>query len=251
MIEERVYSSTSILIVGAHAFDAEVIAGPLAAVAATRGISVALLHLSMGEQGHTSLEPAAYAEQKRREAAAAAERLGAAWRSFDIPDGFVPDTDETALRICDVIRQLRPETVIAHWPGSWHKDHRAAANATRNAVFYAALPTLSGSGPAFSPNLLLFGQNWEDDEGFVPTHLIDVSEGIDRWRAALLQYELARGLSSFPYLDYYSALYRTHGCLRGSTHAQAFASTSHSWNAGAGQMMPRSARKDRGCGGAN
>ncbi|MFB9835200.1 PIG-L family deacetylase, partial [Actinoallomurus acaciae] len=60
----------SLLVVGAHAFDAEVIAGPLAAAVAGAGGRATLVHLSLGEQGHTRLAPAEYAEQKRAEAAA-------------------------------------------------------------------------------------------------------------------------------------------------------------------------------------
>jgi LmbE family N-acetylglucosaminyl deacetylase len=238
MIEEQIYASRSILVVGAHAFDAEVIAGPLAAVAADCGASVTFLHLTMGEQGHSRLPPAEYALQKRQEAARAAERLGVAWRSFDLPDGFLPDDDLTALRVADVIRELRPETVITHWHGSWHKDHRAAAGLTMTGAFFAALPTLERAAPTFTPSLVLFGENWEDDEGFRPAHLVDVSAGFERWRAAVLEYELARGLASFPYIDYYASLYRLRGCLRGSAHAQSFATTSHSWNAGVGIFDP-------------
>lgn len=246
MIDDRIYGGNNLLVVGAHAFDAEVIAGPLAAAAAKRGLAVTLLHLTMGEQGHTSLSPAAYAEQKRAEADRFCERLGISWRELGYPDAFLPDNDAVALEIADVIRELRPDTIVTHWQGSWHKDHRAAANATKTAVLYAALPTLERAHPAFSPGLLLFGENWEDDEGFVASELVDVSEGFDVWREAITEYELARGLSSFPYVDYYSALYRMRGCLNGTQYAQAFATTSHSFNAGGGMFNGR--RRPSGCG---
>ena len=67
----------------------------------------------------------------------------------------------------------------------------------------------SGRDAAHTPQLLLFGENWEDDDGFSPDHLVDVTDGFAAWREAVHEYELARGLSSFPYVDYYSALYRT------------------------------------------
>ena len=242
MIEQAIYAARSVLVVGAHAFDAEVIAGPLACVLAARGAEVNFLHLTMGEQGHRCLSAPLYAEQKRGEATAAANRLGAKWLSLDLPDAFLPNDEATALRVCDVIRRVRPEVVITHWHGSWHKDHRAASELTKLAVFYAALPTLEREAPAFGASMLLFGENWEDDEGFTPTYLVDVSDGFDAWREAASAYELARGLSTFPYLDYYSSLYRLRGCLRGTRYAQAFAGTSHSWNAGAGLFMPPAGR---------
>ena len=167
MIEEQIYASRSILVVGAHAFDAEVIAGPLAAVAADRGAGVTFLHLSMGEQGHSRLSAG-----RLRPAEAAGGRRGrpnasvSSWRSFDLPDGFLPDDDLTALRVADVIRELRPETVITHWHGSWHKDHRAAAGLTHDGrVLRRAADARAGRTGVY-PNPVLFGENWEDDEGF-------------------------------------------------------------------------------------
>jgi LmbE family N-acetylglucosaminyl deacetylase len=233
----------SILVVGAHAFDAEVIAGPLAATAAERGARVELLHLSLGEQGHPSLPPKRYAEQKRAEAAAAAAALGATWRTFALPDGFVPNGDETSLAVGDVVRELRPDVVITHWRGSWHKDHRAAYTVTTHGIFYAALPTLSRQHPAHRPRALLFGENWEDDEDFRPEHLVDVSPGMASWENAIREYELARGLSSFPYVDYYSSLYRMRGCLAGTMYAQAFRVQPRSAMGGVGQFFTEAAEE--------
>lgn len=238
MIEQQIYGARSILVVGAHAFDAEVIAGPLAFVAASRGCAVTFLHLTMGEQGHRCLSTQLYAEQKKREASLSAERLSVAWRTLDLPDSQIPLDDKTALAIAFVMRELKPEVVITHWRGSWHKDHQATSELVRNAVLFSALPTLEADLAAHNPQLLLFGENWEDDEDFKPVHLVDVSAGFEPWREAARQYELARGLSSFPYLDYYSALYRMRGCIRGTRYAQAFAAMPHSWNAGAGLFLP-------------
>jgi len=238
MIEDRIYAARSILVVGAHAFDAEVIAGPLAAAAVKRGATVTFLHLTMGEQGHPCLIPQHYCVQKEEEAGRAAARLGATSRSLGLRDAFLPSSDETALEMCDVIRELKPEIVITHWHGSWHKDHRAAAHLTQTGIFFAALPTIASDHAAHTPQLLLFGENWEDDEGFRAEHLVDVSDGFEAWSEAVKEYELARGLSSFPYVDYYSALYRLRGCLRGTRYAQAFAAASHSWNAGSGLFSP-------------
>lgn len=238
MIEQQIYGAKSILVIGAHAFDAEVIAGPLAFVAASRGVAVTFLHLTMGEQGHRCLSTQLYAAQKKQEAGDAAARLGIAWRTLDLPDAFLSNDDATAQSVARIIRETRPEIVITHWHGSWHKDHRAASEVVRNAVFFASLPTLDLGRPAHGPQMLLFGENWEDDENFNPAFLVDVTPGFEPWREAALTYELARGLSSFPYVDYYSALYRLRGCIRGTQYAQAFATMPHSWLAGSGLFLP-------------
>ncbi len=227
----------SMLVVGAHAFDAEVIAGPLAATAAARGIDVTLLHLSLGEQGHPSLSAAEYGEQKRREAGLAASALGVRMETLDWPDAFVPSDDAAALSVCDVVRRTRPDLVITHWSGSWHKDHRAANVCTLNGVFFAALPTLVRADPSHSPRTVLFGENWEDADGFVPDCLIDVSAGTEAWRTAIREYELGRGLTSFNYYDYYSALYRTRGCLAHTEYAQAFRRQADLSTSGVAQVL--------------
>lgn len=229
----------SLLVVGAHAFDAEVIGGPLAAAVVAAGGRATLVHLSLGEQGHTTLTPAQYAEQKRAEAAASARSLSSQWATFDLPDGFLPADDETALRLCDVIREVRPDVIVTHWSGSWHKDHRAAHTLTVNGAFFAALPTLARTHAAHGAATVLFGENWEDDEDFRPQSLIDVSDGMPAWREAVRRYELARGLASFPYYDYYSSLYRMRGCVAGCQHAQAFRLQSSQSMAGVRQFIDR------------
>ena len=230
----------SLLVVGAHAFDAEVIGGPLAAAVMRAGGQATLVHLSLGEQGHTTLTPAQYAEQKRDEARASAQALGAQWCTLELPDGFVPADDETALRLCDIIRDVRPDVIVTHWSGSWHKDHRAAHTLTVNGAFFAALPTLARSAAAHAAGAVLFGENWEDDEGFRPEAIIDVSDGMEAWRTAVRQYELARGLATFPYYDYYSSLYRMRGCIAGCQQAQAFRVQSSQTAAGVRQFVDSS-----------
>ena len=66
-----------LLAVGAHAGDMEASCGAVLAKHARRGDTVVLLHLTLGEGGNPALAPAAYGEQKRREAEAVASSMGA------------------------------------------------------------------------------------------------------------------------------------------------------------------------------
>ena len=63
-----------VLAIGAHAGDAEITTGALLARHKRLGDRVALLHLTLGEGGNPKLSPAAYGEQKKREALVAALR---------------------------------------------------------------------------------------------------------------------------------------------------------------------------------
>ncbi len=67
----------AVLAIGAHAGDAEITTGALLARHKRLGDRVALLHLTLGEGGNPKMSPAAYGEQKKREALVAAKVLGA------------------------------------------------------------------------------------------------------------------------------------------------------------------------------
>ena len=64
-----------------------------------QGLSMGMLHLTPGEKGHRTLRPEEYAAQKRAEAAACAEALGAAWWALDYRDGELPVSDTVKLEI--------------------------------------------------------------------------------------------------------------------------------------------------------
>jgi hypothetical protein len=75
---------------------------------------------------------------------------------------------------------------------------------------------------------LLYGENFEDQLGFVPTGFADVSSAVDAWRQAVRAYELFRRSepdaavqSSLPYASYYEAALRVRGLHAGFESAQA------------------------------
>ena len=86
----------TVLSIGAHAGDAEITTGALLARHQRLGDRVVMLHLTLGEGGNPKLSPAAYGEQKKREALAAAKALGAEVLFGPWKDGELRDTEEAA-----------------------------------------------------------------------------------------------------------------------------------------------------------
>ena len=82
--------------IGAHAGDAEITTGALLARHKRLGDRVVMLHLTLGEGGNPKMSPAAYGEQKKREALAAAQALGAEALFGPWKDGELRDTEEAA-----------------------------------------------------------------------------------------------------------------------------------------------------------
>jgi LmbE family N-acetylglucosaminyl deacetylase len=213
----------TVLAVGAHAGDAELTAGAVLARHKRLGDRVVLLHLTLGEGGNPRMSPAAYGEQKKREALAAAQALGAEVLFGPWKDGELRDTEEAARWVADVIRQVKPTHVITHWKASLHPDHEATHRLVNAAVLLASLEGFESARPRHRGlRGVYYAENWEDEEGFSPYLYVDVTEDLAAWKAAVTSYEFVRGgISSFPYLEYYESLARVRGAVAGRRFAVA------------------------------
>ncbi len=213
----------TILAVGAHAGDMEISCGGVLIQEIARGSEVHLLHLSLGGRGHPLKPPDEYGAQKRQEALEFGRRTGALVHILDYADAELPDSDEARVRVAEIIRQVRPTVVIAHWRASLHPDHATAHRLTDMAVLWASLQGI-GQGAAWrGVRRFLFTENWEDPEGFAPFLYVDASEFREAWRSAVRVYELFRGgVSAFDYVGYYDALGQVRGIQVGASWAQAF-----------------------------
>ncbi len=214
----------TILAIGAHAGDMELTSGAVLAHQAARGDRVVLLHLTLGEGGNPKLSPDEYGEQKRREAVAVAEALGAEVLFGPYKDGEIPDDEAARRYVADAIRQVRPTHIITHWKSSIHKDHAVTYRVVSDAVLLASLEGVRTAHPRHrGVRSVMYAENWEDPEGFSPYLYVDVTDSFERWREAVAKYEFVGGaISSFPYLDYYTALSSVRGAEARRAHAVAF-----------------------------
>ena len=219
-MEER---KIHVMVVGAHAGDAELMAGGLLAKYHLLGHKTSVVHMTLGEKGNRALTPEEYAKQKRREAEAAAKVLGADVYFLPFKDAELPYNDEAAYMLCDIIREAKPNLIITHWKGSIHKDHTNTHHIVHDAQFYAALPTIERKLPAHGCWTIAYAENWEDPKGFEPDTYVDITAGYDLFIEAAKCYEMVSGkISSFRYLDYYEALATTRGCLSGFQKAECY-----------------------------
>lgn len=216
--------SRTVLAVGGHIGDMDLTAGPTLAKMVLDGDRAIILACTYGERGHPKLTPDEYRPQKIREGEQFAADIGAEFRVLDYSDGFLPDDDEAASQIADVIRAEKPDTIITHWTRSIHRDHERAAMITERARFLASLP-LEHPLPRHGVSQFLHADNWEDAEGFVPDLYVPIPDAaFERWRAAIQNQAFARGETyGFRYIDYYEALMTVKGCLVGHPRACGFA----------------------------
>lgn len=218
------------MVVGAHAGDAENMAGAIVLTHTRAGHTATIVHMTLGEAGHPTLTPALYAEQRQREVRESARIMGAHAIWLPYPDGMLPVHEEIKLQVADLIREHMPTVVLTHWKGSMHKDHVATHEIVRDAIFYAALPAVMRALPPHRVRGLFFPENWEDLEGWRADVYLDATEVWDEYLNVLRSHEFIRGgLSSFRYFDYYNALGTTRGCLGGFQKAVALMAPPGSW----------------------
>jgi LmbE family N-acetylglucosaminyl deacetylase len=179
------------LAIGSHPDDIEFGCGATIAKWAETGAEVHLLILTDGSKGSwdESDDLAALIAKRKEEAQAAARRLGAmSVRFLDLVDGELESGAPERAKVVEVIRTVRPDTVLGHDP--WkryrlHPDHRHAGWLTIDGIVAARDPHFfPGLGGAHHrPDaLLLF-------EADAPNHLEVVSGTIPQKVAALLEHK--------------------------------------------------------------
>jgi N-acetylglucosamine malate deacetylase 1 len=213
----------TVLAVGGHIGDMDLTAGPTLAKMVLAGDRAIILACTYGEHGHPTLSPDEYRVQKVREGEEFAAGIGAEFRTLGYSDGFLPDDDDAATKVADIIRSEKPDVIITHWKKSVHRDHMRAAAIAARARFLAALP-MAHSLPSHNVRTFLHADNWEDAEGFVPDLYVAIpDDAFSLWRTAIQGQAFARGETyGFRFIDYYTALMSVKGCLVGQSRACGF-----------------------------
>jgi N-acetylglucosamine malate deacetylase 1 len=210
-----------IMAIAAHPGDGLFTMGLVLAQQVHQGGAGVLLSLSLGERGAPNNIPVQqYGEMQQAATQKAARLLGLDAVFLTYPDGEIPFNEESSLRVCDVIREHKPDIVVTHWSGSWHKDHQNCHLIVRDAIFFAGLDTLVRTRAAHSVSKLLYPENWEDATNFVPDTYVDVEPVYEKWFQACDFYPMWRGQTGFfRYNDFYSSLSVMRGCLSGCKRA--------------------------------
>ncbi len=179
-----------LLAIAAHPDDVELTCGGTLLKMGKRGYKTGILDLTAGEMG-TRGTP----EIRAREAAKAGRLLGVKWRgTLGVPDSDVQPTRQHKLRLAQILRELRPRTVILPYWQARHPDHYHASTLGYEACFLAGLKQLPIAGEAFRPFKILYSTTQSDVR---PTFVVDITaEFAQRQRAILAfgsQFRPAKG----------------------------------------------------------
>jgi len=174
--------SVDILAIAAHRDDVEQTCGGTLLKMSSLGHSTGILDLTKGELGTRGT-----AEDRAREADAAAKILKVSWRqALDIPDGRVENTWENRLKVTRVIREQKPRVVILpYWKGR-HPDHYTCSTLGYEACFLAGLAKLDLEGKPHRPFKIVYATLYYDIR---PTFVIDITEQFEGRMQSLLAYK--------------------------------------------------------------
>src|SRR6516164_5469667 len=170
-----------VLAIAAHPDDVELTCGGTLLKMAQKGYKTGILDLTAGEMG-TRGTP----ETRAREAAMAAKILNVAWRStLGVPDSDVQAYRQHKMRLAQIIRELRPHTVILPYWEARHPDHYHASQLGYEGCFLAGLRQLPLNGEPFRPFKILYATSFE---GMPPSFIVDITKEYATRRKAILAY---------------------------------------------------------------
>ncbi|MCL2055823.1 MAG: PIG-L family deacetylase [Oscillospiraceae bacterium] len=220
-----------IMAIGAHIGDMELTTGMTLAKNFLLGGKATTVALTAGERGAPPGSDDAAIEAFRLKNIASAEEFASAMggKFIDVgyPDGEAPDNKELRLKLCDIIREEKPDVILTHWGNSMHVDHITANRAVNDAIYFASLRGLDRKFPPHSCTGPYYAENWEDAHGFVPYVYVDVSDSYELWEGAVKKLWLTLNSPWFKYLEYYDALSRSRGALIHKKRAECYMVNPH------------------------
>ena len=171
-----------VLAIAAHPDDIELCAGGTLIRMADHGLKTGILDLSQGDMGTRG-----DAEARMREATAAADILGLAWRgNAGLPDNGLDNTPAHRDAIIRVVREHRPRIVFLNAPSDRHPDHGNASRLSLDALFYSGLAKHETSQEPWRPPHVF--HYLQDRAVFDPSIVVDITSVFERRTQAILAF---------------------------------------------------------------
>ena len=219
-----------ILAIGAHPDDVELACAGTLIKHVKEGKKVGILDLTQGELGTRGS-----AELRLKEAQKAAEIQGlAVRRNIGLADGFFQNDKENQMPIIEVLREFRPEIVLANAMADRHPDHGRGGKLASDACFLSGLrrieTTLNGEPQeAWRPKAVY---HYIQDRYIKPDFVVDITEYWDQKMEAILAFssqfydpkskEPSSPISSKEFLDVIKGRYADFGRAIGRPYAEGF-----------------------------
>jgi LmbE family N-acetylglucosaminyl deacetylase len=129
-----------VLAFGCHPDDIEYMVSGTLVLLAEKGCQIHLATMTGGEVGSTDLNRQEIRDKRLKEAAAAADVIGATYHyagGHDLEVEYNHHYRQLAVR---VVRTVNPDIILTHAPSDYLIDHEETSRLVRNAAFIAPIP---------------------------------------------------------------------------------------------------------------
>jgi len=232
----------TVLAIGAHPDDIELLCGGTLALYAQRGARVFMYHATDGSKGGLTKGVDEIKADRMREAEEAARVIGATSFGGDFPDGEVETSFANRLVFVDVIRRCNPDVVFTHHSGDYHTDHVNVSRMVFEAIYQVAIPRLETRHPALDRLPRLFSFDTVAGIGFEPQEYVDISDVIDlkkrMMKAHDTQLSFVRDHHGVDFVEMIEVCARYRGFQCNARYAEAFAESVGWPRGGASRILP-------------
>jgi LmbE family N-acetylglucosaminyl deacetylase len=149
-------------------------------------------------------------EAARAEGLAVAKKMGATLIEGGFPHFDLEFSEPLNSKLIQIIRDIKPDLVLTHWPDDTHPDHRALASATLHVCRHL-------------PRVLLYCSNWyESDQRFDPRFFVDISVTLEQKLKLIELHQSENTRTHGTWLDYTRAQAKMLGAKTGVEYAEGF-----------------------------
>jgi LmbE family N-acetylglucosaminyl deacetylase len=171
----------------AHPDDAEIFCGGTLVLLASLGWEIHIATATAGDCGSATLPPGVIGRLRKREAAAAARKIGATYRCLGERDVNVIFEHKANRKAIDLFRAVSPTLVFTHPRFDYMLDHEQTHLLARSAAFSFPIRNASRLRPRFKNASLPWLYYVDPMEGrdylgntVEPTTIIDITSSIDK-----------------------------------------------------------------------
>jgi len=221
-----VHKLDSVLAIGAHPDDIEILCGGTLAKYAELGVDVSMAVMTDGALGHMVIPPDELAEIRHEEAAKSADIIGADFYWLGFKDASLINDLEIRMTLVELIRKTKPDMIITHSPNDYHPDHRGTSDLVFGATFLSGLKHVETESSYHEGVQPITYMDTINSSNFIPTEYVDISNVIQTKikmiRSFESQVKWLKDHDDVDFLDMIQVQSKARGYQCGVEYAEAF-----------------------------